>query len=199
VVSPVVKDGGALQTEIIRGEGSTIEVKSNITGVAVSYYRAEPATGGGIEMRFVKGEGSTSETAKLPIRADVRWLRLFFQTRRSADDRDITLLGATGKAALDAVNQVADRCDQPGIACLAAPYGTAISPYIEVRRDGTAILVPLGTRIRQLWPGRRPQPDQLQVSRLWRSKLVEVAFDKSRNDVLDFLLNAGDEVTLSPQ
>jgi hypothetical protein len=209
VTTPVVPEGEGLKHETAGGDVATgLTVRSNALGWETAYYDVKgQGPGSAVELTFVLGEqvieGERSELdaplrSKLDLPATPAHLRLYFLSRRSADDRDITLLSSREPIAGE---NIAERCGNHGVYCLEALPGRSISPYVLVKFNGREVAAPLGASLSEVLRTEgisepRAALARLRVRRQWRGRSRDIAFEAADDGILSLPLNAGDEIRI---
>lgn len=212
VTTPVVPQGETLQSEAATGNVATgLTVRSNAMGWETAFYDVKgQGAGSAVELSFFSGEQvidgeraelSSANRSKLDVPAAPSHLRLYFLSRQSADDRDITLLASRGPIGGD---EIVEQCGNEGVACLEALPGRSISPYVLVRFNGKAVAAPLGARLAEVLRTEGiTEPDgalaRLHLRRQWRGGSRDVAFAAGDKAILSLPLNAGDEIRIDPR
>lgn len=209
VTTPVVPEGEGLKTETAGGDVATgLTVRSNAVGWESAHFDVvRLGSSSAAELKFVSGEqvigGERAELsapvrAKLDLQRVAAHLRLYFLSRRSADDRDITLLASRDPILGD---DIVERCGTDGVACLEALPGRSISPYVLVKFNGKEVAAPLGAPLSEVLRTEgigepRAALARLRVRRQWRGRSRDIAFEAGDNGILSLPLNAGDEIRL---
>jgi hypothetical protein len=161
-----------------------------------------------VELRFVSGEHvirverealRSAIRSKLDLPATPAHLRLYFLSRRSSNDRDITLLASRDPILGD---DIVGRCGSEGVACLEARPGRSIAPYILVKFNSNEVAAPLGARLSEVLRTEGiTEPSnvltRLRLRRQWRGRARDVAFEAGDSAILNLPLNAWDEIIIS--
>ena len=133
--------------------------------------------------------------------------RLFFLSRSSASDRDITILAAPSRELMElaTVQHLASTVGCPsglptGVQCIAAPPHVAVAPELAVLAQGATVYVPLGGRVADALRSageREPAKvvSELHILRPYQGKLVPVQFDTDDWGILSMLLIGGEVLT----
>jgi hypothetical protein len=209
VTTPVVPEGEGLRYEAVGGNvAKGLTVRSNAMGWETAYYDVKGQdAGSALKLIFVSGEQviagereelSSAVRSKLELGDTPAHLRLYFLSRRSADDRDITLL-----ASRDPIpgESIVERCGSNGVACLEALPGRSISPYVLVTFNGRQVAAPLGARLAEVVRTEGVADPAaalagLRLRRQWRGRARDVAFEAGDDAILSLPLNAGDEIRI---
>lgn len=209
VTTPVVPEGESFKSETAGGNLATgLTVRSNTMGWETAFYDVKGhGADSAVELSFVSGEQviegerrelSSAIRSKLDLPVAPSHLRLYFLSRRSPDDRNITLLSSREPIG---GNEIVELCGSNGVSCLEALPGRSISPYVLVRFNGKEIAAPLGASLSEVL--RREgisEPNRalarLNLRRQWRGGFRNVAFEAGDNAILSLPLNAGDEIRI---
>jgi hypothetical protein len=136
------------------------------------------------------------------------YYRLFFLTRRSAQDHDILLLGARSREAIEGHSAqirkegegACSTLQSSDVHCLRVPMHSAISAELRVKAKDRFVYIPFGGTVSDALraAGLQRTSDAvptLKVSRPYGKILAPVQFDASRPDVLTLVLVGGEEIS----
>ncbi|MBL0156252.1 MAG: hypothetical protein IPP47_03995 [Bryobacterales bacterium] len=207
-----VTDQFRLRTvEPVREHGAVI-------GYLTSFYLLAKAPDGGvlvsagdsetnIQARLTAGKASDSELLHLP--AGATWLRLFFRTWSSTQDRRIALIAAPSAAERERASRefeadpegyCAGAAKTRGVACVSVPEEMVLGPELRVFARGSDAFAPVGGTLNDVLRGaglRDPKTAlaTLQVLRPYEGKLVPINFDRTKTEILGLVLIGGEQIT----
>lgn len=142
------------------------------------------------------------QVAMMPVSAAARYYRVFFLTRRSANDHDILLLTAKTEEELNA-ETAKIRADSEGAckrnpSCILVPQGSAVSAETEVTARGQRIYVPLAGNVsdalRVSGVRQVASVKNVRVSRPFGKQLAPITYSGNIADILGLVLIGGERV-----
>ena len=189
-----------------------------VTGYLTSFYLLKPAPNGGvlvsageseinIQAKLIAGKAGDSELLHLP--AGATWLRLFFRTWSSTQDRRIALIAAPTATGRDVASKefeadpegyCAGAAKQQGVTCISVPKEMVLGPELRVFAQGRDAFSPVGGTLNDVLRSvgvREPGGVRgtLQVRRPYEGKLVPIKFDRTRTEILGLVLIGGEQIT----
>lgn len=189
-----------------------------VTGYLTSFYLLSRAPDGGvlvsagdsetnIQAKLTAGKAPDSELLHLP--AGATWLRLFFRTWSSTQDRRIALLAAPSAAEreraskefeADPESYCAGAAKTRGVACVSVPKEMVLGPELRVFARGSDAFAPVGGTLNDVLRSaglRDPKTAlaTLQVRRPYEGKLLPISFDRTRPEILGLVLIGGEQIT----
>ena len=189
-----------------------------VTGYLTSFYPLREAPDGGvlvsagdsevnIRAKLTLGKAADSELLHLP--AGATWLRLFFRTWSSTQDRRIALIAAPTAAERERASREFEAdpegycggvAKQRGVACVSVPKDMVVGPELRVVANGTDAFVPVGGTLVDILRSagvrnERAALGTLHVRRPYEGKLVPVDFDRTRKEILGLVLIGGEQIT----
>ncbi len=217
VVSPLLRAGSKdmkLDAEIPEQQGVIrVKVSDDYEGFETCYYAVEQA-GAGASFRLESVEHNRAGKAA-PAVAPVGFrlepppsasnFRVLLLSRRSASDRDLTLLGARSRAELDAAQQRIESATDSMAACRAdrsvwcqpIPRLSAIESMLKATVNGKPVFVYAGGTVGQAIQaaGFTPQPGKWTVERPWQGQLIPILVDTKPEALLRVVLIGGERIT----
>lgn len=224
LVSPLLRPGsGPLVVDAtIPDRPGPIDVRysDNLEGFETSTYEILPLRPSGVRLQLASVEQNRqgiSSSARQPsafqlnLPPDTRHLRLLFLRRKSASDRDITLVAAPSLQLLDesarriqAAPDAKTACaHEPAGRCLLIPPLTALNLELLVKVNGRPVSVLVGGSIGHALvsagaslPAGAPPP-ALRVRRPWHGKMIPVLPDDPSR-LSSLILLGGEEIHWTP-
>lgn len=227
LVSPLLRPGsGPLVVDAnIPDRPGPIDVRysDNLEGFETSTYQILPQRPSGVRLQLASVEQNRqgiSSPARQPsafqldLPPATRHLRLLFLRRKSASDRDITLVAAPSLQLLDesarriqAASDAVTACSaEPAGRCLLIPPLTALNLELLVRVNGRSVSVPVGGTVGHALasaglaagPHRLdPQSGSLHVRRPWHGKAIPILPD-GPGRLFSLVLLGGEEIQWNP-
>jgi hypothetical protein len=182
----------------------------------IAYYRLTPApkdarikisltsvsTG---QPKEAKGDESAS-AATLMFPASFMFFRLLFRTANSGTDHLATMLSADDEATLDEATRRFEMELHPSCEVLLVSSVTCVTPAPEVSVNlefpvlvnSKQVFVPLGGTLSNAILSRKRATEitaTLRIRRLFQGHLLGVKFDPASQDIRQFVLMPGDEIT----
>ncbi|MBE7545204.1 MAG: hypothetical protein M9913_04500 [Bryobacteraceae bacterium] len=227
LVSPLLRPGsGPLVVDAtIPDRPGPIDVRpsDNLEGFETSTYQILPQRPSGVRLQLASVEQNRqgiSSAARQPsafrlnLPPDARHLRLLFLRRKSASDRDITLVAAPSLQLLDESARRIQAAPDAGTACSAEPAGrclllpqfTALNLELLVKVNGRSVSVPVGGTVGHAiasaglaTPPHRlnPESGSLHVRRPWHGKAIPIHPDDPTR-LFSLVLLGGEEIQWTP-
>ncbi len=189
-----------------------------VTGYRTSFYLLDRAPDGGVVVRAGDSEiniqakltaGRAAESELLHLPAGATWLRFFFRSWSRTQDRRIALIAAPTSAERERASKefetdpegfCAGAAKQRGVACVSVPTDMVLGPELRVSANGKDAFVAVGGTLSEVLRGAglrdsRAALGTLQVRRPYEGKLVPVAFDRTRTEILGLVLIGGEQIT----
>jgi hypothetical protein len=197
----------------------TVKASPDLTGYEVAWYdvrRRDDGPGFRIVPRNAEIHiADTVEKALAPrvnrfdFEPGARWFRYFLMTRSSTDrnDYDIVLLSASTPGDLEARTEAFRKeaagylrsAEAKSYAALTRDFG--VNPFIRVKLNGVESDLQTGATLRQAVEGTGGRgnesgvPPRLSVQKPYNGKLARVEFDHASPDILNLVLEGGEEIS----
>jgi len=189
-----------------------------VTGYLTSFYLLSSALGGGvvvsagesetnIQAKLIRGMAADSELLHLP--ADATWLRLFFRTWSSTQDRRIALIAASSAEArerasiefeADPERYCAKVAKKNAVTCVSVPKDMVLGPELRVFANGRDAFATVGGTLGEVLRNsglREPKAalGTLEVRRSYEGRPLPIEFDRTKADILGLVLIGGEQIT----
>lgn len=221
VYSPILQEGtpadmGAAEISAVSGAGYRIDVDlktaSNAIGVETAWYGIQGNIGRSgyhfvplSAQRSIQGvveQAPRPETNFFQFPPEAAFFRLFY---KSGDNGVVAIIvvGAT-REELDhrtrAVSADPATCEKSPGACRILPRSVGVNPYMVVNVNGIDFVVPLWATVSAaIRAAGVKNPDtvlpRLRVTKLFRKRLVPIAFDAKSDDILNLRLIGGERIS----
>ena len=170
------------------------------SGVRISLDSVTETVGGGPPLK----KSTTRNTFSFPESFD--YFRLLFRIDMSSQLTIATVMSASDVTKLNKATEQreagpSDFCQSAstaGVTCTSFPPGFGVIPELRVRVKGQESFVRVSGSVRDamnMGAFVTTAPKTLMVRRLFQGHLIPVQFDPASQDILDFVLMPGDEIT----
>jgi len=189
-----------------------------VTGYLTSFYLLNAAPDGGVVVRAGDSEiniqakltmGTAADSELLHLPSGATWLRLYFRTWSSTQDRRIALIAAPTHAERERASREFEAdpegycggvAKERGVACVSVPKDMVVGPELRVQANGRDAFAPVGGTLNDVLrsAGLRETGSvlgTLQVRRPYEGKLVPIQFDRTRPEILGLVLIGGEQIT----
>ena len=189
-----------------------------VTGYLTSFYLLNAAPDGGVVVRAGDSEiniqakltmGTAADSELLHLPSGATWLRLYFRTWSSTQDRRIALIAAPTHAERERASREFEAdpegycggvAKERGVACVSVPKDMVVGPELRVQANGGDAFAPVGGTLNDVLrsTGLRETGSvlgTLQVRRPYEGKLVPIQFDRTRPEILGLVLIGGEQIT----
>jgi hypothetical protein len=221
-LSPLLAAGARdfeLKTEVPDQPGLIkVTASKELEGFETSWYHVEDRKDG-VRLRYLSSEqnrlgkittSTKPETLVLDVPEEARQLRLLFLRRKSEADRDLHLVGAPTKTALDDAVKRFESSDDPlsacrnnrDVYCLPLPKLAALNLEQAVIVNGKTFYVHVGGTVRdalaaageKLFERQNELAAGVKVLRPWRGKLIPVVNQGEPPSLLGLVLLGGERI-----
>ena len=170
------------------------------SGVRISLDSVTETVGGGPPLK----KSSTQNTFSFP--ESFGYFRLLFRIDVSSQLTIATVMSASDVTKLNKATEQretgpSDFCQSAsttGVTCMSFPPGFGVIPELRVRVNGQESFVRVSGTVREAMNVSAfvtTAPKTLMVRRLFQGHLIPVQFDPASQDILNFVLMPGDEIT----
>jgi hypothetical protein len=172
------------------------DATQEVVGYQIAWYRLEPAP----KDARVRISPVSASATPLVFPSSYLYYRLLFRSASSPTDHLATIVSSNDEAALDQATRQFKTgvLATPHVTYLTPPPDVSINLEFRVSANRKQLFVPLnGTLFDAMQPRMRAQgiPATLRIRRLFRDHLRRIKIETASQNILQFLLMPGDEIT----